>query len=177
VSEFAGRFRRKIESDKASKPKTVAYYTNEIKNLLRFERLRDARLDEVNRELVSGFIQWRSIQKRSGGRTIRVGSVNRALEVLRRMLKLAFEWHISSSAPKITRLPGEKPRDRVITHEDKQLYLAAAPQPLRDIATILVDAGLRPEEAFRLRWENVHLGAGHVYIPTAKLHTLGAMCP
>jgi integrase len=34
-------------------------------------------------------------------------------------------------------------------------YLAAAPEPLASIATVLADTGLRPEECFRLRWEDV----------------------
>jgi len=33
---------------------------------------------------------------------------------------------------------------------------------LRDITTILIDCGLRPEECFRLRWENVQDGAVHI---------------
>ena len=84
------------------------------------------------------------------------------------MMKVAIEWHIIGSAPKITRLPGERPRDRVVTHEEELLYLAAAPQLLRDIATIIIDMGLRPEEAFRLRWEHVHLDAKQVHIPNGK---------
>jgi len=34
-------------------------------------------------------------------------------------------------------------------------YLAAAPEPLCSIATVLIDAGMRPEECFRLRWESI----------------------
>ena len=40
------------------------------------------------------------------------------------------------------------------------LGLAVAPEPLASIATILVDSGLRPEECFRLRWENVRMLSG-----------------
>ena len=36
--------------------------------------------------------------------------------------------------------------------------------------------GLRPEEAFRLRWEYVHLDTKHVHIPDGRQPTLGAMC-
>jgi len=39
-------------------------------------------------------------------------------------------------------------------------YLAVTPEPLASIATILIDSGLRPEECFRLRWENVRLLSG-----------------
>ena len=34
-------------------------------------------------------------------------------------------------------------------------YLAAAPEPLASIATVLIDSGMRPEECFRLKWESI----------------------
>lgn len=33
---------------------------------------------------------------------------------------------------------------------------------LRDVTTVLIDCGLRPEECFRLQWEHVRDGAVHV---------------
>jgi integrase len=38
----------------------------------------------------------------------------------------------------------------------------ADPFLLRDVATVLLDCGLRPDECFRLRWEHVRDGALHV---------------
>ena len=49
-----------------------------------------------------------------------------------------------------------------------------AKQPLRDIATTMVDGGFRPEEVFRMRWENVHFQPagkalyGYIYNPFGK---------
>jgi len=37
----------------------------------------------------------------------------------------------------------------------KARYLAAVPEPLASIASVLADTGMRPEEGFRLGWENV----------------------
>jgi hypothetical protein len=34
---------------------------------------------------------------------------------------------------------------RVLTAEEKKLYLLAASQPLRDIATMMLEAGMGPE--------------------------------
>jgi integrase len=31
---------------------------------------------------------------------------------------------------------------------------------LTDVATVLIDSGMRPEECFRMRWEHVHWGNG-----------------
>jgi integrase len=65
-----------------------------------------------------------------------------------------MEWGATKSAPQVKMLSGERHRERVVTPQEEARYLAAAPQPLGSIAEVLVDAGLRPEECFRLRWES-----------------------
>ena len=52
-------------------------------------------------------------------------------------------------------LPGEHHREFVLLPEEEAKYLAAAPDPLASVATVLSDTGLRPEECYRLRWEYV----------------------
>jgi len=49
---------------------------------------------------------------------------------------------------------------RVITPEEEAGYLAATSEPLASIAVVLADTGIRPEECFRLRWENVTWSSG-----------------
>jgi integrase len=173
-SKFAEDFRNEVRSRHQHKPKTVSYYENGLNRLLLYKPLGTAKLDQVDRQMIDDYTRWRRAQRKRNGKVILVATVNREREVLRRMLRLAVEWNLISSAPVIRRLEGEVNRDRVVTHEEEAAYLAAARQPLRDIATIIVDAGLRPEEAFRMDWRNVHLeptGAGHygyVSIPNGK---------
>jgi integrase len=59
-------------------------------------------------------------------------------------------------------LPGERRRDRVLTTEEEKRYLAAAPPLLRDVTTVLIDCGLRPEECMRLRWDEVRDDSIHI---------------
>ena len=79
---------------------------------------------------------------------------------------LAQEWDRVQKALRTVRmLPGEKHRERVLTAEEEALYFRAAcseameehsdPQLLADVARILLDCGLRPEECFRLKPANV----------------------
>src|SRR5215471_13296608 len=83
--------------------------------------------------------------------------------VLRRMFNLATEWGKTEKIlPKVRMIPGENHRDRVISRDEELRYLMAAPSLLRDVATILLDCGLRPEECFRLRAENIRDGAIHI---------------
>jgi integrase len=84
-----------------------------------------------------------------------VSTANNSLSVLRRALDLAVEWSVIDKAVKIKTLPGERRRERVITPEEEARYLAAATEPLASIASVLADTGMRPEECFRLCWNQV----------------------
>ena len=87
--------------------------------------------------------------------TLAVSTLNTALRALRRVLRLAVEWGVIASAPKIKLLQGEQHRDRVLTQEEETKYFAVAEEPLVSIATLLADSGIRPDECYRLRWEDV----------------------
>jgi integrase len=82
-------------------------------------------------------------------------SVNSRLRVLRRIFHLAVEWGEIDTAPKFKLQPGERHREHILTPDEETKYLAAGSSLLSDIATVLVDSGMRPEECFRQRWENV----------------------
>ena len=87
--------------------------------------------------------------------------INCGLRSLRRALNLAFEWGNLERPVKITLAKGERQRDAVLTDADWQRYIAECPQPWRDAAIIVRGTGMRPGEAFALRWENIYLnGAG-----------------
>ncbi len=79
--------------------------------------------------------------------------------MLRRMFYLANEWgRVEKALPKVRMLPGENHRERVLTPQEETAYLSKAGPVLREAASVLLDCRLRPEECFRLRWENVRDG-------------------
>lgn len=60
--------------------------------------------------------------------------------------------------PVVHALPGERTRDRVITFEEEQAYLACSGPNLRALTILAVDTGMRPKsELFHLEWPQVHL--------------------
>ena len=59
--------------------------------------------------------------------------------------------------PRIRLLAGERNREFVLSHAQGQLYLEVAPQPLKDIALLIADTGLRVGEALNLEWRQVRL--------------------
>ncbi len=46
--------------------------------------------------------------------------------------------------------------------------LAVAPQPLRDVFSMLMDMGMRPEEVYRMRWEDVRWDENVYHVPFGK---------
>lgn len=129
--------------------KNWTWYRTGIRALTAYKPLAGTRIDGITSELASEFASHRL---REG---MQVSTANNSLRVLRRTLNLAVEWNVIASAPKIKTLSGERRRERVITLEEEARYLAATPEPLASIATVLADTGLRPEECFRLCWEDV----------------------
>ncbi len=190
LKDFAENdFKPFIESRFQNKPKTLEYYRAGIRTLTDYGPLGKCALDEITVEKIAGFIAKRRQAD------LAVASINRRLEVLRRMLKLAVEWgKVDRIPPRVEMLPGENHRERVLTADEEARYLNAAaaigdnilaayrralegiratqrgeepieprdPYLLRDVTTILIDCGLRPEECFRLRWEHVQDGAVHI---------------
>jgi integrase len=106
-------------------------------------------LDSINTERIADFASHRQAQG------MKIATVNASLRILRRVLRVAEEWGELERAPKIRMLPGESHRERVITMEEETRYLASAKLLLFEIATVLVDTGLRPEECYRLLWDSI----------------------
>lgn len=157
---FADRFRQEMKSRHSKKPKTATYYCNSLDRLLEFVPFQSARLDRIDEQMVSDYILKRKQTKaKRKDSFVKTATLNRELEVLRRLLRVAAEWKIIQRVPKISRQPGEEGRELVVTHAAEQSYLAVAKQPLRDIATAICDQGWRPEETFRFSWPNVHFKA------------------
>jgi len=91
------------------------------------------------------------------GRPMSPASVNREMATLRRLLRLAQKWKVIPAVSKIELLRGARTREFVVSHSLEPNYLAACPQPLGDVATLILEAGVRPGEAVNLRWADAYL--------------------
>lgn len=175
-AEFAnGRFLEQMQADHAAKPKTLRYYRNSLRSLGLYKPMQNLRLNRVDADVIDGFVTWRRKAKARGKKTcVKIATINRELETLRHALHLAERWDLIRKAPKIERLSGEQGRDRVIDHSEEQAYLSVARQPLRDVATAIIDGGFRPEEITGSRWENCHFRPagkamyGYLHVPDGK---------
>lgn len=111
--------------------------------------LANLNLDEITTERIADFASHRQAEG------MKVATVNASLRILRRVLHVAEEWGELERVPKVKMLSGESHRERVITPQEESRYLASANPLLTEIATVLVDTGLRPEECYRLLWDSI----------------------
>jgi integrase len=80
---------------------------------------------------------------------------NQALRTLSVILAKGVQYRYLHQKPTI-KLLREPRRECLIDDAAEKQLLNVAQQPLEDVLVIMRDMGLRPEEAFRMRWEHVH---------------------
>ena len=146
-------------------PKTVDNYTQYIKlNILPF--LGDKHLDEIDVTTIQQFYDWMATAASRGRKkNLNRDSITRIGGLLSRMFKVAQEMGLIDDTPmkktllriraepaghhralpdeEITRIKAVIP---TLENEEQRLYMA-----------LLAFTGMRPEEVYGLRWEDVHL--------------------
>jgi integrase len=133
---------------KALSPTKWIWYRAGIRALLK-GTIAAMPLDEIRGEHAAAFAASRLTQE------LVPSSINSNLRVLRRILRLAADWQVIEAAPKIQLLAGETNRERVIMPDEERLYLANCLPLLQDVATVLFDTGLRPDELHRMEWPEI----------------------
>ena len=147
---FSQRFLDHVAARHENKPQTVAFYSAKLNRLLEYAPIGGARLDKIDEGIIEGFV----VARRA---SVGPATVNRELATLRRILRLAQEWKEIQRVPRIRLLSGERTREFVLTRQQEAIYLGACPQPLHDMAVLMLETGLRIGEALRLEWADVIL--------------------
>jgi len=93
--------------------------------------------------------------------------VNQALRTLGRLLHKAAEWKVIAVAPAV-RLMKEVGRELTIDPDTEAKLLSVAEQPMRDVLIVIQDTGMRPEEVFRIRTENINWSQRLIFNPSGK---------
>jgi integrase len=157
LKQFSGRFMQAVSIRCAEKPRTVEFYREKLNRLLEYPALANAALDAIDEALIEEYVQQRR-------KLVAPATVNRQLATLRRALRLAHEWKVIDRLPRIRLLQGERTREFVLSRDQEPVYLNATPEPLKDLALLMLDTGLRDGEALALKWPDLHLKPA----PTAK---------
>ncbi|HEV2383370.1 MAG TPA: site-specific integrase [Terriglobia bacterium] len=119
------------------------------------------RLDEITRADVEGFMVARAQESRRNvtrGKvriiegTVSNATVNRAVTTLKLLFRKAQGAYprLDNPARSVELLP-ESAVQRILTDEEWARYLANARQPLKDVAILMRERGLRPQDACSLK--------------------------
>jgi integrase len=158
-------------SEQQHRPKTHGLHQWNCQTLKRFFSGRY--LDEITSDMVEDFKSARkreTRQKAREGRTIKNATVNRALTTLKLLFHQAERSGYSVKNPVVGVAMFPEPLDsmRVISFEEQAAYLSETSQPLRDVARVMLDTGMRPEEVFRMRVENIDFKQKTIFNPFGK---------
>lgn len=143
----------------------------------------DKSIDQISVEDVEKFKQWRKNQKKQAPNrkliknskatstsVIKPATVNRELATLRVLLNYFIRKDVIIKNPvsRVKFIKDDDEHTRVVSSDEERLYLMACSQPLQDVATIMVDTGMRPSEVCCLEWKNVNLEKGFVFVQQGK---------
>jgi integrase len=124
-------------------------------------------LDQITPEIVEHFRLVRLHEERKNandGSTVSPATVNRALETLR----LIFNHLELKSPTRKEMFFDEEGKTRVVSVREELAYFRETSQPLRDIATVILQTGMRPDEVFRMEVRNLDFGRRTIFNPSGK---------
>lgn len=155
---------------------TVRYKTASTALIEHFGRMR---VNLIGKSQIEGFITWRRSQFVAAGgakpksgkpkklkRKISNATVNRELACLKKVFSNLVADGVLKSNPArfVGFLKEGNESGRVLNGDEERRYLAAASQPLRDYAVLLIETGVRPNELCRLGVRDVHLEGDKPYL-------------
>jgi integrase len=115
--------------------------------------LRSHRVDAIDMTALQPFIRDR---KEKDG--VRNATINRALEIVRRILNLAHQdWRWIRAVPKIRMLKEPRRRVRFLRRDEASRLLDAMPRHMKPIVRFALSTGCRAGEIFGLEWNRVDL--------------------
>jgi integrase len=152
-------------SKQKHRPKTYELHENNCKSLRRY--FEGKWLDDITPGMIEDFKLARVQERRWGEkdeRAISVVTVNRTLATLRLMFNYAERCGYQVPNP-VRRVEFYKePRSvRTISLEEEIAYFATASQPLKDVARIILDTGMRPDEVFRIEFANIDFSRRSIF--------------
>lgn len=161
LNDFAPEFLKLVEAER--RPRTHRRYSVSLVSLK--EWFGNKRLSEITPQDIDRFKQARLSAGRKGS------TINRDLACLRRLLRVAVRRNMLRASPfsdgRVDFMP-EQGRERILSFAEERAYLKAANPTLRDVATVILECGCRPDEVFRIQVEDVDLRGRTLKIQSGK---------
>ncbi len=144
---------------------------------------RVADVSKVTRKEVEGYIDWRRTQKKKAparklaidpraksDKVLAPATVNRELEFISGVFSHLIKNGAIAKNPAsgVSKLAEDNLQERVVEKHEYSAYIMAASQPLRDIAVIIYESGMRPSEVMHLRKADIDFVGGKIRIQKGK---------
>ena len=156
------------KAEHASHPATAERYRVSSVSLLKC--FKERTLDQIAPEDIEKFKAYRRRQKNPQTKThIKSSTVNRDLACLKALYSYHIRCDVRVDNPvKKVKFLEEEQEMHVLSYQEQNLYLDKCSQPLEDVAVIMLETGMRPEEVFRAQTKNAHPDKGCLYNPYGK---------
>ncbi len=131
----------------------------------------NVKVDKIQKKDVESFIAWRSGQtSRKTKEFITRETINNELLTLKIILKRLVESRILRTSPAsgVKQLKANDRNFHVISTDEEKRYLLAAPQPLQDVAILMLETGMRCGEVYRVRRQDVSFEKGFLQVVKGK---------
>ena len=129
------------------------------------------KVNRVEKEDIEKFIVWRTSQtSRKTGEPITRETVNHELLTVKMIFNRLIEAKIlrENPAQTVKRLSENERHFYVLSFSEENRYLMACPQPLQDVATLMLETGMRCGEIYRIRRQDVYLEQEYLQVVKGK---------
>ena len=167
------------EQEHQAHPATHRRY--QVSSIALLRHFKDSSLDAITPEDVERFKSARSLERKTArvgkdgkrkptAKRLRPATVNRELACLKALFNYAIKSDLPLRNPvsRVNFLKEQNEQTRVLSYDEQGKYLAKATPLLCDVAGLMLETGMRPEEVYRIRPENVSLADGYLFIPYGK---------
>jgi integrase len=167
------------ESEHEAHPATHRRY--KVSSIALLGHFGDLPLDRITAEDVERFKADRAMEsttvkgkekdkRKSTVKRIRPATLNRELACLKALFNHAIksDFTLRNPVSRVEFLPENNEQTRVLTYDEQAKYLTTATPVLRDVATLMLETGMRPEEVYRIQPENVNVAGGFLFNPFGK---------
>ncbi len=163
-------FLQRVAVEHPNKAETIRRYTSNVKVFLNFfgEKIT---CDQITSEMVEQFKHHRATHiSPKIKRKLKPITVNHELLTLRMIFNRLVDLDIMPKSParnvKLLDVPITPPR--ILTIDEQKVYLMACAQPLRDVASLMIELGLRPSEILNLKRDDISLRENYLQVQEGK---------
>jgi len=130
--------------------------------------------DEIKPSMVEEF-QHGLLKGRTNIRNkpLKPATVNRIIALMKRIYNLAMREELVDKNPcfKVSMLPENNKRDRVLSHEEFKRLISHLPEHAAQIVKTAYYTGMRAGEIFNLTWDKVNLKEGYIELSSEDTKT------